>query len=101
MTALRFTTVLIVMLAGCSRQSAPVEEVKHYSIHGQIVRLDEKDKLATIKHQKIEGFMGAMTMDFPVRDDKEFSSLHEGDKIVEARMGAGQATVRPGMFGGR
>ncbi len=65
----------------CACGSKPAEEVKHYSIHGQIVRLDAKDKLATIKHQKIEGWMGAMTMDFPVRDDKEFSALREGEKI--------------------
>jgi Cu/Ag efflux protein CusF len=66
-------------IAACTREPAP--EVKRYAIHGQIVRLDGKDKLATIKHQKIEGWMGAMTMDFPVKDDKEFSALHEGDKI--------------------
>jgi len=77
----RFATLLClgVILTACSRE--PVPEVKHYTIHGQIVRLDAKDKLATIKHQKIEGWMGAMTMDFPVRDEKDFSALHEGDKI--------------------
>ena len=67
------------LLAACSREPAP--EVKHYTIHGQIVGLDVKDKLATIKHQKIEGWMGAMTMDFPVKDAKDFAALHEGDKI--------------------
>jgi Cu/Ag efflux protein CusF len=81
MNARRLATLCCLILTGCSRPAAPAEEVKHYAIHGQVVRLDGKDKLATIKHQKIEGFMGAMTMDFPVRDDKEFSSLHEGDKI--------------------
>jgi protein SCO1/2 len=84
MAALRFLTLLGLCLTvgACSREKTPpAEEVKHYTIHGQIVRLDAKDKLATIKHQKIEGWMGAMTMDFPVRDEKEFSALHEGDKI--------------------
>jgi Cu/Ag efflux protein CusF len=83
MGTLRFGTLLCLcgMLAACSRAPVPAEEVKHYTIHGQIVRLDAKDKLATIKHQKIEGWMGAMTMDFPVRDEKDFSALHEGDRI--------------------
>ncbi len=68
-----------VALASCHREAPP--EVKHYSMHGQIVHLDEKDKLATIKHDKIEGWMGAMTMDYPIKNDKDFSALHEGDKI--------------------
>jgi Cu/Ag efflux protein CusF len=72
---------LCLMLGACSHESPPAPEVKQYSIHGQIVRLDGKDKLATIKHQKIEGWMGAMTMDFPVKDEKEFSALHEGETI--------------------
>lgn len=69
------------MMAACSRPTAPAEQVKHYALHGQIVRLDSKDKLATIKHQKIGDWMGAMTMDFPVRDEKEFSQLREGETI--------------------
>jgi Cu/Ag efflux protein CusF len=68
-----------VALAACRREPPP--EIKHYSMHGQIIRLDEKDKLATIKHDKIEGWMGAMTMDYPIKNDKDFSALHEGDKI--------------------
>jgi Cu/Ag efflux protein CusF len=67
-----------VALTACHREPAP--EVKHFSMHGQIIRLDEKDKLATIKHDKIEGWMGAMTMDYPIKE-KDFSTLHEGDKI--------------------
>jgi Cu/Ag efflux protein CusF len=69
----------LLTLVACHREPAP--EVKHYAIHGQIVQLDSKDRLATIKHQKIEGWMGAMTMDFPVKDDKDFSALHQGDTI--------------------
>jgi Cu/Ag efflux protein CusF len=69
---------VFVTLTACRREPTP--EVKHYSMHGQIIRLDEKDKLATIKHDKIEGWMGAMTMDYPIKE-KDFSTLHEGDKI--------------------
>jgi Cu/Ag efflux protein CusF len=68
----------IVALAACHREPSP--QVKHYSMHGQIIRLDEKDKLATIKHDKIEGWMGAMTMDYPIKE-KDFSTLHQGEKI--------------------
>lgn len=80
MGRLRFPACLcfVLALAACHREAPP--EVKHYTMHGQIVHLDEKDKLATIKHDKIEGWMGAMTMDYPIKA-KDFSSLHEGDKI--------------------
>jgi Cu/Ag efflux protein CusF len=37
--------------------------------------------IARIKHQKVEGWMEAMTMEFPVRDETEFHALHTGDQI--------------------
>ena len=81
MGRLRFPASLcfVLALAACHHEAPP--DVKHYTLHGQIVRLDEKDKLATIKHDKIEGWMGAMTMDYPIKNDKDFSGLREGDKI--------------------
>jgi Cu/Ag efflux protein CusF len=39
------------------------------------MRLEPDGKLATIRHQKIEGFMEGMTMTFPVKDPQEFSAL--------------------------
>ena len=80
-------------LTGCSK-SEPVAEkqlktttssepVKKYELHGEVSRLDTKDKIATIKHQAIGDWMGAMTMDFPVKDDADFAKLTTG-KPVEA-----------------
>jgi Cu/Ag efflux protein CusF len=81
MGRLRFPACLCFVLAltACSRPTPP--EMKHYSMHGVIVRLDEKDKLATIKHDKIEGWMGAMTMDYPIKNEKDFSALREGEMV--------------------
>ena len=36
---------------------------------------------AVIKHDTIEGWMEAMTMEFPVRDKAEFAKLGEGKRI--------------------
>ncbi len=73
-----------ILLAGCATQKQPEQaqgEVQKFPIHGQIVELDSKDKLATIKHENIEGFMKAMTMIFPVKDEKEFAALKVGEVI--------------------
>ena len=38
--------------------------------------------MLAIKHQKIEGWMEAMTMEFPVKDTEYFRSLNSGDRIT-------------------
>lgn len=75
--------MLTVLLAACARSdngksSAPLER---FSIHGEVMRLEPNDKLATIRHQKIVGYMEAMTMTFPVKDAQDFASLQVGTCI--------------------
>src|SRR5690242_15596265 len=79
---------LFVLLAGCqqatitsTKQEAKDEPVKQYALHGEVLRLDPQDKIAAIKHEKIGDWMGAMTMEFPVKDQPEFDKLHAGEKI--------------------
>jgi Cu/Ag efflux protein CusF len=55
--------------------------LRRYALHGEILRLDAQGKIATIKHEKIGDWMGAMTMEFPVKDPQEFSALREGEHI--------------------
>ena len=38
-------------------------------------------KTVVIKHENIEGWMEAMTMEFPVRDSAEFAKLSKGERI--------------------
>ena len=58
------------------------EPKNRYRIHGEILRLRPENRLAVIKHEKIEGWMEAMTMEFPVKDPREFEALHSGDRIT-------------------
>ena len=51
------------------------EETKKYELMGEVARLDIENKIATIKHQPIGDWMGAMTMDFPVKDAADFAKL--------------------------
>ena len=72
--------VFALLLAGCERNPAP-KPVHQYQMRGEVVSLDPTSQTATVKHDKIEGWMDAMTMEYPVKPDAEFQKLHIGDKI--------------------
>jgi len=57
------------------------EAKQHYKIHGTILRLRPENRIAVIQHEKIEGWMEAMTMEFPVPSLAEYSKLKEGSVI--------------------
>jgi len=78
----------LLLLAGCRqatlttvKEEAKDEPVKQYALHGEVLRLDAQGKIAAIKHEAIGDWMGAMTMEFPVKDAKEFETLRPGEKI--------------------
>lgn len=50
-------------------------------MRGEVKALDPKEKLATVAHEKIEGWMEAMTMEYPIKDQNEFAKLRVGEKI--------------------
>lgn len=69
---------LAIALTGCG---AAKDQPKHYAVQGEIKALDPATKMATIAHDKIGDWMGAMTMEYAVQPDAEFQKLHVGDKI--------------------
>ena len=89
--------VLLATLASCAKSEPVAEKIqkssaeplkeaeplKKYELRGEVSRLDTENKIATIKHQPIGDWMGAMTMDFPVKDPADFAKLSAG-KPVEA-----------------
>ena len=64
-------------LVGCGSRTPP----KRYPMQGDVRGLDAQTKTATIAAGKIEGWMEAMTMDYPVKPDAEFAKLHIGDHV--------------------
>jgi Cu/Ag efflux protein CusF len=72
--------VLALLVAGCQRNPV-AQPAKEYQMQGEVVALDPSAHLATIKAGKIEGWMEAMTMEYPVNDPQEFSKLKVGGKI--------------------
>lgn len=71
----------VLWCAGCSKPQPPAGPVHEYRIEGEILKTDPADQTATIKHKAIEGWMGAMTMDYPIRTKQDFAKLHAGDQI--------------------
>jgi Cu/Ag efflux protein CusF len=69
---------LAIALAGCGGAK---DQPKRYAMQGEVKALDPATKKATIDHDKIGDWMGAMAMEYSVQPDAEFQKLHVGDKI--------------------
>jgi len=94
------STIFLLMLVGCMRNPAPpAAEAKEYQMHGEVIGMDPQTQVATVKHDKIDGFMEAMTMEYPVKDKAEFAKIKVGEvidsKIVVQGTDYWIATVNP------
>ncbi len=56
-------------------------EAKRYPLKGKVVAVDRAKKKATVKHEEVPGYMDAMTMDFPIREDWVWEDLTAGADI--------------------
>jgi Cu/Ag efflux protein CusF len=72
--------VFALLLAACQRNPT-AQPAKEYQMQGEVVALDPAAHLATVKAGKIEGWMEAMTMEYPVKDPQEFGKLKVGANI--------------------
>jgi protein SCO1/2 len=73
--------VLATWAAGCGAPK-PAAGPRRYSLSGRVVSLQEAQKQVTVDHGDIEGFMGAMTMPYVVKDAAALGSLAPGDQIT-------------------
>jgi Cu/Ag efflux protein CusF len=90
---MRVSVILAVCLLGLSAcsKSEPVAEklvksrgdevLQKYELKGEVTRLDAEAKIATIRHEAIGDWMGAMTMDFPVKEAADFDKLAPGKPV--------------------
>jgi len=58
------------------------KNAKRYKLKGVITGVDRAGKKASIKHEEIPGYMSAMTMDFPIKEDFVFEELSVGSDIT-------------------
>jgi Cu/Ag efflux protein CusF len=69
--------MLALALLGCGARDA----AKRYPMQGTVISVDPTGKMATIAAGKIDDWMEAMTMEYPVKPDAELAKLHAGDRI--------------------
>src|SRR3972149_3667771 len=67
---------ILTVLVGCGAQ-----EEQRYELKGQVVSVDSENGTVTVDHQEIVGFMGAMSMPFPLKDTWAFDQLQPGDGL--------------------
>lgn len=77
-----FATAVFLLAVLLTTECAKEAPVHRYALRGEIVKIDPAAHTATIKHEKIDGWMEAMTMEFPVRNPKEFAALRAGQRIT-------------------
>ncbi|HUB82181.1 MAG TPA: copper-binding protein [Bryobacteraceae bacterium] len=69
--------MLLAALCGCGAK----DTARRYPMQGDVKAVDPAGKTATIAAGKIDDWMEAMTMEYPVKPDSEFAKLHAGDHI--------------------
>lgn len=75
---------LVFLFATCKNggNSAPESTpTNRYQFKGKVVAVDRTAKKATIAHEKVEGLMDAMTMEFPIHADWVWDDLLPGSEI--------------------
>lgn len=60
---------------------APPQE-QRFDMKGKVVAVDKAEKKVTIDHEAIPGFMGAMTMTYPVQDEHALDGIAAGDQVT-------------------
>jgi Cu/Ag efflux protein CusF len=69
------------MLVANQANQRPVA-TQHYALRGRVVSLDRAGRTVTVDHQAIPGFMGAMTMSYPVKSERLLDLVSPNDHIT-------------------
>src|ERR1017187_5653806 len=81
-----FLALALLAVAGCKPEKpAPVAEnpaVKTFAARGIVRQISPDRRTATVKHEAIPGYMGAMTMDFTVKATNELNGIAPDDEIT-------------------
>ncbi|MEP7074763.1 MAG: SCO family protein [Acidobacteriota bacterium] len=76
-----FFLALIIISCQRSANQNVSANAKRFSFKGKVVSVDKGAKKAKIEHGDIPGYMDAMTMDFPIREDWVWDELKPGADI--------------------
>jgi len=60
----------------------PPHADQRYAFKGKVIAVDAEHHAVTVEHDEVKGYMGAMTMPFPLKDEKLYNVLKVGDQIT-------------------
>ena len=69
---------------------APPQE-QRFDLKGKVVAVDKAEKKVTVDHEAIPGFMGAMTMTYPVKDEHALDGVAAGEQVTAKVVSRGGA----------
>jgi Cu/Ag efflux protein CusF len=55
---------------------------KEYTFHGKVEAVDKNAKSLRVNGEKVDGWMGAMTMDYKVDNPSVLDKLRPGDRVM-------------------
>ena len=61
--------------------SVAIVPEQRYQFKGKIISIERDARQVTVEHEEIPGYMGAMTMPFPLSDEKVLNKLKKDDRI--------------------
>lgn len=62
-------------------ESPAAQEPARHALNGKVVSIDKPGKSLVVDHGEIPGFMQAMTMPYPVKDETLLDKLSPGDPV--------------------
>lgn len=74
--------------AEAPKTEAPAEP-KRYDLKGKVVAVDKSGMNVTVDHEAIAGYMGAMTMIYPVKDAQLLEGLAPGQQMTAKVVSSG------------
>jgi protein SCO1 len=81
-TPIWLAVALLVTLPLTACRGTNQSQVRRYHLKGTVVQIDKAQQHLVVNHEEIPGFMGAMTMPYPVVDAQTLEKLSPGDQIT-------------------
>jgi protein SCO1 len=73
---------LLVTLSLTACRGTNQSQARRYHLKGTVVQVDKAQQHLVVNHEEIPGFMGAMTMPYPVVDTQTLEKTSPGDQIT-------------------
>lgn len=82
MNPMRQFRFAVLSLALCLLSVPLPAQKKSYTFHGKVEQVNLNTKRLTVTNEKIEGWMGAMTMAYAVDNEDVLKNIKPGDQIT-------------------